>query len=283
MTEKDGHPLSIAESMLFDRKKSRRWLSKATYIDSFVYCANHGGAVAADACTLGDSYTINGDIFQVICYDHYGVALDSKGVCLPVLLDVYRLRASKVPSNMPPSTYDYHITSTMSDDESDDEALVDGEDDYCCYVLQSDSKPSRTYVGITNDRFKRWRRHNGEITGGARATRAHRPWRMVAFVDGFGADKNAALRFEWSCHHPRQRRLRRPWHGRSGRLNCIRQLLGNGEWSAWPLRLMVLNEMDFVGNLAYVPARCLDQGRAQSAARAASLFVQCNQVNNDEQ
>jgi len=115
-----------------------------------------------------------------------------------------------------------------------------GDKTYCCYLLQSLYMPSRTYVGMTNNRFQRLRRHNGEITGGARATRAYRPWRMVAFVDGFGHDKNAALRFEWSWRHPRKRRLCKPWHRRDGRLNCARQVLQSEEWRDWPLRLVAL-------------------------------------------
>jgi len=114
-----------------------------------------------------------------------------------------------------------------------------GDGAYACYLLQSLYQPSRTYVGMTNNRFQRLRRHNGEITGGARATRAHRPWRMIAFVDGFGRDKIAALRFEWSWRHPRKRRLRKPWHRREGRLNCARQVLTSDEWRDWPLRLIV--------------------------------------------
>jgi structure-specific endonuclease subunit SLX1 len=43
------------------------------------------------------------------------------------------------------------------------------------YVLVS-SKMRRTYVGVTTDVERRHRQHNGEIAGGARATRAGRPW-----------------------------------------------------------------------------------------------------------
>ena len=43
------------------------------------------------------------------------------------------------------------------------------------YVLVSASQP-RTYVGITKDLQKRTEQHNGALPGGARATRAGRPW-----------------------------------------------------------------------------------------------------------
>jgi putative endonuclease len=44
------------------------------------------------------------------------------------------------------------------------------------YVLCSTS--NRTYVGSTTDPLRRTRQHNGEIAGGAKCTRAHRPWRL---------------------------------------------------------------------------------------------------------
>jgi structure-specific endonuclease subunit SLX1 len=45
------------------------------------------------------------------------------------------------------------------------------------YVLIS-TTIKRTYVGVTTDVERRARQHNGEIGGGARATRAGRPWRV---------------------------------------------------------------------------------------------------------
>jgi predicted GIY-YIG superfamily endonuclease len=45
------------------------------------------------------------------------------------------------------------------------------------YVLISD-RNQRTYVGIAQDPERRLQQHNGEQSGGARATRGHRPWRI---------------------------------------------------------------------------------------------------------
>lgn len=47
------------------------------------------------------------------------------------------------------------------------------------YVLVSRSVP-RTYVGITTDPRRRLAQHNGALPGGAKATRAGRPWRIGA-------------------------------------------------------------------------------------------------------
>jgi predicted GIY-YIG superfamily endonuclease len=63
-----------------------------------------------------------------------------------------------------------------------------------CYLLLSDDN-KRTYVGATVDPDRRLRQHNGEIAGGASATRG-RTWRRVCFVEGFPSEREA-LQFEW--------------------------------------------------------------------------------------
>lgn len=63
-----------------------------------------------------------------------------------------------------------------------------------CYMLASlDGK--KTYVGATVNPDRRLRQHNGEICGGARATKG-RAWRRVFLIGGF-AEEREALRFEW--------------------------------------------------------------------------------------
>jgi len=50
------------------------------------------------------------------------------------------------------------------------------------YVLVSETS-GFTYVGITTEPERRLSQHNGERPGGARSTRAGRPWR-IAIVHG---------------------------------------------------------------------------------------------------
>ena len=52
---------------------------------------------------------------------------------------------------------------------------------YFVYLLKS-TVSNRTYIGYTVDVIQRLRRHNGELSGGARRTRTHRPWKVVMFV-----------------------------------------------------------------------------------------------------
>lgn len=59
------------------------------------------------------------------------------------------------------------------------------------YLLVSGN---RTYVGSTTDPIRRLRQHNGDIKGGARATRG-RTWKLDCYVCGF-ADRSSACRWE---------------------------------------------------------------------------------------
>ncbi len=66
------------------------------------------------------------------------------------------------------------------------------------YLLLNNAN-TRTYVGATVDPDRRLRQHNGELVGGARATRGD-VWTRVCLVSGF-PDERAALQFEWMWKH----------------------------------------------------------------------------------
>ncbi len=61
------------------------------------------------------------------------------------------------------------------------------------YLLVSAS--GRTYAGITTDLARRLAQHNGAAPGGARATRAGRPWALAASWGPY-PDRAAASRDE---------------------------------------------------------------------------------------
>ena len=65
-----------------------------------------------------------------------------------------------------------------------------------CYLLKSDNK---TYVGATIDPDRRVRQHNGELSGGAKATRGY-IWERVALVGPFESEHDG-LSFEWNLKH----------------------------------------------------------------------------------
>jgi structure-specific endonuclease subunit SLX1 len=65
------------------------------------------------------------------------------------------------------------------------------------YLLATVEPPTKTYVGATIDVDRRLRQHNGELSGGAKATSTvPGGWYRVCYVKGF-ADNHEALRFEW--------------------------------------------------------------------------------------
>jgi predicted GIY-YIG superfamily endonuclease len=66
------------------------------------------------------------------------------------------------------------------------------------YIIQN---KGCTYAGVSPDPVKRLRKHNGEISGGAKYTQSKGPgWTHVCLVHGFQT-KNQALQFEWAVKH----------------------------------------------------------------------------------
>ena len=65
---------------------------------------------------------------------------------------------------------------------------------YCYLLISSDHK--KTYIGATNNPERRLKQHNGELSGGAKAT-VGREWKRLVLVTGF-PDSIAALQFEWA-------------------------------------------------------------------------------------
>ncbi|KAG5007978.1 hypothetical protein GLYMA_09G226100v4 [Glycine max] len=66
------------------------------------------------------------------------------------------------------------------------------------YLILSTNHPIKTYVGITNNFPRRWcslKQHNGELKGGAKASRAGRPWICACIICGF-TDRSEASVFE---------------------------------------------------------------------------------------
>jgi structure-specific endonuclease subunit SLX1 len=66
---------------------------------------------------------------------------------------------------------------------------------YCYMLLSADGRKQKTYVGATVDPDRRLRQHNGELVGGAHATKG-RVWKRRFLVGGFDSEV-PALKFEW--------------------------------------------------------------------------------------
>ena len=68
---------------------------------------------------------------------------------------------------------------------------------YLVYLIKCDNL---SYVGMTNDIFKRLRQHNDEISGGAKYTSKRKGWYPVMIIDGF-LDMRSAMQCEWKLKH----------------------------------------------------------------------------------
>lgn len=127
-----------------------------------------------------------------------------------------------------------------------------------CYLLVSKStgprSKNRTYVGFTVNPPRRIKQHNGELKyGGAKRTKRHRPWRMIAVIHGF-ANKTQGLQFEWAWQNPfksialkthvnRPEALNLPGVRRTsvnGRLQTLSAMVSIPPWSLCPLTLTIM-------------------------------------------
>ena len=86
-----------------------------------------------------------------------------------------------------------------------------------CYLLYIPGT-NRTYIGATNDPAHRLRQHNGELKGGAKATKG-KQWTQAFYLSGF-PDWSTTLQFEWAWkYHSRGK------PGLAGKLRGLKELL----------------------------------------------------------
>ena len=65
---------------------------------------------------------------------------------------------------------------------------------FLVYIIQSGNL---SYIGMTNDFFKRWKQHNNILKGGAKYTsRYGDSWTPLCIIDGFQT-KSEAMQCEW--------------------------------------------------------------------------------------
>ena len=102
---------------------------------------------------------------------------------------------------------------------------------YVLYIIRTFDR-CRSYVGITVNLRRRLRQHNGEITGGAKATRGRGPWVVVGTVHGLPS-KRVALQLEWALHNVRKlKRVPKP----PRRISPTRRRVHNLLWGTLPRR-----------------------------------------------
>lgn len=97
--------------------------------------------------------------------------------------------------------------------------------EWLVYCICNKSR-THSYIGKTNDISRRERQHAGEISGGARYTKAHRPWSRLFTVHGLTTNKGV-LQLEWAIKHRRIRGFKGP----TGRIRTLERLLGLDQWT----------------------------------------------------
>lgn len=99
---------------------------------------------------------------------------------------------------------------------------------YYCYLIVS-LKNGRTYIGYSSNPHRRLREHNGEIKGGAKSTRAHRPYRLHCIVGTFSTI-GKAMSFEYNWKHKSYRI--------DGRVARAKKLITMPKWKKKELKFM---------------------------------------------
>ena len=93
------------------------------------------------------------------------------------------------------------------------------------YIIQNQGY---TYAGVSPDPVKRLRKHNGELSGGAKYTQSKGPgWTHVCLVHGFQT-KIQALQFEWAVKHVPPRDS----GGLTNRVKKLYTLLNKKNWTS---------------------------------------------------
>jgi predicted GIY-YIG superfamily endonuclease len=99
------------------------------------------------------------------------------------------------------------------------------------YIIQSESNSKNTYIGCSNDPFKRLKAHNGIICGGAKYTKMYRPWKHICIITGNNLNKIFALQLEWRLKkHIINNKLKR-CTGFINRIKNVYNVLNSDQWT----------------------------------------------------
>ena len=103
---------------------------------------------------------------------------------------------------------------------------------YLVYILKCDNL---TYVGMTNNFFRRWQQHNQILSGGAKYTKRGTEWYPICIIDGFET-MNEAMQCEWKLKSKRSK-LSRKFKGGMGksadnRIGYLNLLLNDEKWTS---------------------------------------------------
>ena len=130
------------------------------------------------------------------------------------------------------------------------------------YLIESERKEGKTYIGSTKNPYNRLRQHNGLIKGGAKKTVKNRPWKAIIVVEGF-RKYSSALEFEWAWQHPfltksienKENLSKSNFTRKEKRFEALERLLLSEKWKNYNLRLNVKNSI----KVNWVDTRVLEE------------------------
>ena len=97
--------------------------------------------------------------------------------------------------------------------------------DYLVYILKSDNY---SYVGMTNNFFRRYLQHNRVLKGGAKYTSKYENWYPICIIDGFQTMKEA-MQCEWAVKHMKKIKYK---NGPIRRILNLTELLKKERWTS---------------------------------------------------
>jgi predicted GIY-YIG superfamily endonuclease len=122
---------------------------------------------------------------------------------------------------------------------------------YYCYILGQANAPfgqGQTYNGYTVNLTRRLRQHNGELKGGAYATRGKGPWEFIAVLTSKSWTAIRAMQVEWQCRYPTRKKPRPSiYAGAKGRITSLEEICARIDE---PINLYVIDKfIDYAGTL----------------------------------
>lgn len=98
-------------------------------------------------------------------------------------------------------------------------------DKWSFYIIKNNEC---TYAGVSPDPIQRLRKHNGEISGGAKYTLSKGSgWEHICLVHGF-QDKIQSMQFEWAVKHVAPRNV----GGIESRIKKLIYILNKEKWTS---------------------------------------------------
>jgi len=115
---------------------------------------------------------------------------------------------------------------------------------YVVYILKCENL---TYVGMTNNFFRRWQQHNQILSGGAKYTKKGSEWYPICIIDGF-ENMVEAMQCEWKVKSRRSKLSKKYRGGVDNRIKYLNILLKDEKWTSNSPQIQEQNLKIYIDN-----------------------------------